>query len=167
MPIFNHTTSTAERLARAAACLRQAILLIEEVAPGLVEGLVPGVVTAFPQSLVAPDRPGTPSGNSSTRPSIIDGATFSVRWANRTCHLGNTVSFRLLERLARRPNQFISYESLLDLEELWDCETSYEAVRSAVKILRRKLNAAGMEDLADAIDGSTSHHYALMLIERW
>ncbi len=167
MPIFNHTTSTAERLARAAACLRQAILLIEEVAPGLVEGLVPGVVTAFPQSLAAPDRPGTPSGNGSTRPSIIDGATFSVRWANRSCHLGNTVSFRLLERLARRPNHFISYEALLDLEELWDRETSDEAVRSAVKILRRKLNAAGMEDVADAIDGSTPRHYALKLNERW
>ena len=73
------------------------------------------------------------------------------------------MAFRLLGRLASRPNQFISYEVLLDSEKLWDRHTSYEAVRSAVKILRRKLNAAGMEDLADAIDGSTSHHYALML----
>jgi len=167
MPIINRTTPTAERLARAAACLRQAILLIEEVAPGIVEGLASGVAAALPQSLLAPDRPATPSGNSATRPSIIDGATFSVRWANRTCHLGNTVSFRLLERLARRPNQFISYEALLDSEELWDRHTSHEAVRSAVKILRRKLNAAGMEDLADAIDGSNPHHYAFTLMERW
>ena len=92
---------------------------------------------------------------------IADRATFSVHWANRTCHLGNTVAFRLLERLARRPNQFIHYDVLL--QDLWDCHTSSEAVRSAVKILRQKLIAAGMEDLAEAIDGSTSHHYALML----
>ena len=80
---------------------------------------------------------------------------------NRSCYLGNTVAFKLLERLARRPNQFVHCETLL--EDLWDCHTSREAVRSAVKILRRKLNAAGMKDLAGAIDSSTSHHYGLML----
>ena len=39
------------------------------------------------------------------------------------------------------------------------------AVHSAVKVLRRKLSAAGMADLAAAIDGSVSRHYALMLDE--
>ena len=102
-----------------------------------------------------PRRPAHP------RPSIIDEATFSVRWADRTCRLGNTVPFRLLARLARRPNQFLSYESLRD--GIWDECESDAAVQSAVKVLRRKLNAAGMADLAAVIDGSVSRHYALML----
>ena len=92
---------------------------------------------------------------------MIDEATFSVRWANRTCRLGNTVAFRLLARLARRPNHFLSYESLRD--GIWDECESDAAVQSAVKVLRRKLNAAGMADVAAAIDGSVSRHYALML----
>jgi hypothetical protein len=83
--------------------MRQAIVLIEEDAPGIVEWLASGAATSSPKRAVNSDQPFTPSGNGSTRPSIIDGATFSVHWANRTCHLGNTVSFRLLERLARRP----------------------------------------------------------------
>ena len=65
MSIIDHNTATMQRLARAAACLRQAILLIEEVGPGFVEGLTPGVVTAFPQYLAAPDRPGTASRSGS------------------------------------------------------------------------------------------------------
>ena len=54
MPIINHTTATVERLARAAAYLRQAILLIEEVSPGIVEGLVPGAIAASKQPLPVP-----------------------------------------------------------------------------------------------------------------
>lgn len=166
MPVFNHATDATERLAQAAVHLQQAFSLIYSVAPGIFDRLAPGAINlSNPQSLGL-DCSEAPSGNGSPRSSIIDEATFSIRWANRTCHLGNTVSFRLLERLARRPNQFISYEALLDSEELWDCHTSHEAVRSAVKILRRKLNAAGMEDLADAIDGSNPHHYALTLMDR-
>jgi DNA-binding response OmpR family regulator len=74
------------------------------------------------------------------------------------------MAFKLLERLARRPDHFVHCDVLL--RELWDCHTSREAVRSAVKVLRQKLNAAGMGDLAEAIDGSTSHHYRLMLKRR-
>jgi DNA-binding response OmpR family regulator len=69
--------------------------------------------------------------------------------------------FRLLERLALRPNQLVHCNTLL--AELWDCDSSPEVVRAAVKILRRKLTSAGMDDLAAAIDGSTAHHYGLML----
>ena len=159
MPMVNHSPTTVERLARAAACLRQAILLIEEVAPGIVEKATSGTISASIQPLVAP-APIRSSGN----PAITDRTTFCVHWANRTCHLGNTMPFKLLERLACRPNQFIHYDVLL--QDLWDCHTSYWAVRSAVKILRKKLIAAGMESLAQAIDGSTAHHYALMLLKQ-
>ena len=163
MPIVNHTTVAAERLARALAHLRQAALLIEEVAPGIVQGLV-HKFGAAPPPAAASDQSVMPTGNGLTRSSIIDETTFSVRWADRTCRLGNTVAFRLLARLARRPNQLVACETLLD--ELWDRHTSCDALRSTVKVLRRKLTAAGMEDLAAAIDGSTSHYYALMLAGR-
>ena len=163
MSLPNHIDST--RLAQAAAHLRQAILLIEEVAPGIVQEFVPEMIATRSQpTTAASGQSAVPTGNGSTRPSIIDETTFSVRWADRTCRLGNTVAFRLLERLARRPNQLISCETLLD--ELWDRHASRDAVRSTVKILRRKLTAAGMEDLAAAIDGSTCHYYALMLARR-
>ena len=51
------------------------------------------------------------------RPSIADRATFSVRWGGRTCYLGDTLPFRLLERLARRPDRLFSYGVLL--QDVW------------------------------------------------
>jgi len=161
MPIVERTNSNAERLAQAAAHLRQAIILIQEVAPGAVTDLNPETAAVSLYPSVAENRSAAPLGNGSARPLIADRATFCVHWANRTCHLGNTMAFKLLERLARRPNQFVHCDMLL--EELWDRHTSRDAVRSAVKVLRGKLNAAGMGDLAQAIDGSTFHHYGLML----
>jgi DNA-binding response OmpR family regulator len=165
MPIVNHTATTTERLARAMAHLQQAMLLIEEAAPGIVEGLAAGAVVVSRPPPVVPDRPETRPGNGPARPSIIDEATFSVHWANRTCYLGNTKPFRLMERLARRPNHLVLCDVLL--EDLWDEHSSREVLRAAVKMLRRKLTSAGMEDLAEAIDGSTTHHYGLMLNSRF
>ena len=161
MPIVNRTNRTAERLAQAVEHLKQAIILIEEVAPGVFTDHHPGIAAALHAQPVAHNPPAALPGTSSSRPVIADRATFCVHWANRTCHLGNTMAFKLLERLARRPNQLVPCYVLL--EELWDRYASRDALRSAVKVLRNKLNAAGMGDLAKAIDGSTSHHYGLML----
>jgi DNA-binding response OmpR family regulator len=165
MPVFHHATDPTEQLAQVVALLRQTASLLEAVDPSAVKRLVLGAVTPSHQRPLALDHSKTPSGNGSAHPSIIDEETFSVHWANRTCRLGNTLSFGLLARLALRPNQFISYEVLC--KDVWKDEyTSHEAVRSAVKVLRRKLIAAGMADLAEAIDGRNSRHYALMLAER-
>lgn len=91
----------------------------------------------------------------------IDRRLLSVIWRGRACFLGNTLPFRLLERLARRPNIYVSCEQLL--EDVWHGTRSMAAVRSVVKELRQRLRAAGMEDLAGAIDGGVSGHYGLML----
>ena len=158
MPIVNHTARLVGQLAQLAACLNRAVQLTEEIidASGNLEVTVPpSRVPVIPESF-RPDAEGM-----SAQSPIADRSTFSVHWRNKTCYLGNTLPFRLLERLAHRPNQLIHHDRLLD--EVWECQRSKEAVRSVVKVLRQKLSHAGMEDLADAIDGTTSRHYGLML----
>jgi len=86
----------------------------------------------------------------------------SVIFQGRSCFLGNTLPFRLLERLLRRPNQYVSHYQLQ--EGVWDGEPSPESIRSVVKELRRKLRCAGMDDLAKAISGRVAKHYRLNLV---
>ena len=152
MSAFDHPADATERLALAIAHMQHAFSLIHSVDPGIIDRLASGAVTLSTLPSPGFHRPET---------SIIDEDTFSVRWADRTCRLGNTVAFRLLTRLDRRPNHYLSYESLRD--GIWDECESDAAVQSAVKVLRRKLSAAGMANLAAVIDGSVSRHYALML----
>lgn len=92
---------------------------------------------------------------------LIDFETLTVKFDGRSCFLGRTLPFRLFHRLACRPNTYVSYEDLLT--DVWDGERTDEAIRSVVKILRGKLRQAGMELLAEAIDGSVPGHYALRI----
>lgn len=91
----------------------------------------------------------------------LDRATYSVRWEARSCFLGYTMAFRLLERLARQPNVYVSTDRLLG--DLWEATRTSSTVRSTVCGLKAKLRAAGMNKLADMIDGSTPGHYGLFL----
>lgn len=86
----------------------------------------------------------------SERP-MVNPSTFTVLWQGRHCHLGPSILFKLIERLARQPNRFYPYDILM--EDVWDGLRSNTAVRSAVKRLRRALCEAGMADLAFAIKG--------------
>jgi DNA-binding response OmpR family regulator len=92
----------------------------------------------------------------------VDRDLFTVVVGRRRCFLGNTVSFRLIERLLRQPNKYVS---VTELEaEVWGGGVrTREAVRSAVKILRRRLREAKMHDLADAVAGRASGYYAILL----
>lgn len=95
-----------------------------------------------------------------SRPSV-DVSTLSVRWAGRTCQLRQKTLFRLAERLARRPNQYITVDQLL--EDVWDGSVKApETIRSSIRHLRRRLSDAGMADLAAAIQGSGGR-YGLIL----
>lgn len=88
-------------------------------------------------------------------------ATFSVQWNGRTCALGNTLGFRFLARLARRPNQYISYNQLIT--DVWDGQIRSPAtVRALVRDLRRSLTEAAMPRLAAAIKGE-GRTYGLIL----
>jgi DNA-binding response OmpR family regulator len=105
-------------------------------------------------------KPTTCSSDNNRLP-MIDWARLSVTFRERTCFLGNTLPFRLLSRLAVRPNTFVSHEDLL--AEVWQGTRSDAAIRSVVKTLRQKLRRAGLLDLAVAIDGSQPGYYVLRL----
>lgn len=93
---------------------------------------------------------------------VLDRSRLTVAFGGRTCFLGNTISFRLLLRLARRPGTFVPYEELL--EDVWGGGVrSDTSVRGAIRTLRRKLRGAGLDALAAAIDGTVSGHYGLTL----
>ena len=99
--------------------------------------------------------------NPSHRRPLVDSSTFSVLWAGKTCLLRRTVLFRLAERLARQPNQYITVDQLL--RDVWEGGIkSPETIRSAVRHLRQRLSGAGMKDLAAAIHG-TGGRYGLIL----
>jgi Transcriptional regulatory protein, C terminal len=96
---------------------------------------------------------------------IIDRTMLSVVYRGKSCFLGNTLPLKLFERLVHRPNQYLSYDFLMN--EIWHGTRTNDAVRSVVKTLRQKLRRAGMPDLAAAIDGRSAGHYRLMLNDRW
>lgn len=98
------------------------------------------------------------------QPLKIDRATYTVFWGERSCYLGHTMAFRLLERLAQRPNQYLRTDRLLS--DLWQASRSRSTVRSTVCCLKAKLRKARMGDLADLIDGSNPDHYGLLMRKR-
>ncbi len=91
----------------------------------------------------------------------LDRQLFEVRYGDTACVLGNTLEFRLLERLLQRPNIYHTHDNLLST--VWKGVVSVDAIRSVVKTLRAKLRKANLEELADCIDGSKKGHYAIRL----
>jgi DNA-binding response OmpR family regulator len=92
---------------------------------------------------------------------IVDPSAKTITFRGCTCFLGNTLVFRLIERLARRPNQFVSFDRLI--RDVWDGQAkSDEAIRSLMKELRDRLRKNGMRRLASSIRGQKKA-YALML----
>lgn len=94
----------------------------------------------------------------------LERATYTLHWEGRRCVLGPTMAFELMERLCRRPNEYIQMDRLID--DLWSGRRTYSTVRSTVCRLKGKLRAAGMTDLSVLIDGNTRGHYSLRLPAR-
>jgi DNA-binding response OmpR family regulator len=82
---------------------------------------------------------------------VVNPATFTVEWHGQRCNLGPTILFRLIQRLARRPGIYLTYDALM--EDVWEQPCSNTTIRSAVKRLRRAMCDAGMPELAAAIRG--------------
>lgn len=93
---------------------------------------------------------------------IADRRTFTACWRGRSCFLGNTLLFRLFERLARSPNSYIPHVDLLD--DVWDGPREGSTIRGVVKRLRDQLAQHGMDELSRAIDGGNSGHCGLMVV---
>lgn len=75
--------------------------------------------------------------------------------------LGYTVLCKLVDRLSRRPNQFVTFDQ--HLRDVWDGGfRSPDTIRSAVRNLRQRLSDAGMNELAAAIRGRAGR-YGLIL----
>ena len=92
---------------------------------------------------------------------VVDEARFSVGWEGASCYLGYTIPFKLLRRLARRPNHFVSCDQLR--QDVWlGVDRADSTIRSEVRHLRRKLVAAGCGELAAKLCGRNGH-YALLL----
>ena len=104
-------------------------------------------------------RPAAPEPPADHPHPVIDRSRFTVSFRGRSCRLGNTIPFRFLARLAETPEQYVTHQDLID--DVWDGVCSDDALRSVVKHLRRRLRAAGLGELARAIDGQTPGHYAL------
>lgn len=91
----------------------------------------------------------------------VDRDRLQIVFRARSCVLGNTLPFKLLERLARRPNTYVTHEELLS--DVWEGVRSESAIRSVVKRLRQALRRQGMHELASAIDGTAAGRYRLRL----
>ena len=88
---------------------------------------------------------------------LLDESTLSVIWNDKKLHLGHTLAYRLLARLARRPNQYVTHLDLI--RDVWDDDDLATAtIRSLVRELRRKLRSGGMTDLAAAIRGHNGRY---------
>jgi hypothetical protein len=162
MPTSDRDRQLLEKLSKLAAAHASAAVLAQEIIVTVGErlGLDLDEIAPVAAMLAASSSNG---GISAPRP-IVDAATFSVHWDGKVCVLGNTLPFRLLERLGRRPNQFIHCDQLLD--DVWQGLRSREAIRSVVKVLKQKLVQAGMDDLAASIKGNQPRHYGLIFKPR-
>ncbi len=90
---------------------------------------------------------------------LLDESRLSVMWKGNVLHLGDTRGFWLLARLARHPNQYVTYLDLVT--DVWDdaeLKTATASIRSAVRRLRLKLKEGGMSDLAAAVRGHNERY---------
>lgn len=143
----------ADRLLNAARALRSTLVTMVTQVDDLCDLIESAVPRAHLSLIVAPGAEG--------QQLRVERTTYSVQWHERRCVLGNTTGFALLEQLARRPNEYVTIDRLLD--DLWANARTYSTVRSTVCRLKAKLREADMADLAALIDGSMYGHYALML----
>ena len=77
---------------------------------------------------------------------LVDTAAMTVTWSGRTCHISSTILLGILDRLARRPNHYVTFDRLL--RDVWNATRSDFTIRSHVRHLKSRLVAAGMQKLA-------------------
>lgn len=143
----------AQRLLKAAKSLRASLLVVVTEVDELCE-LIERVPDVERERLVV-------AVDSAVGVLKVERRTYTVHWKAGCCTLGCTMAFRLMERLAQRPNQYLTTDDLL--EALWQGSRSYSTIRSTVCRLRARLRRDGLADLASMIQGASPGHYGLML----
>lgn len=113
------------------------------------------------QANEAPTRPRNRRPYKAGAQPWIHDATLTINHRHRSCFIGNTIALRLFRMLLQKRNQFVRYDDLLD--HVWDGVRSTATIRSAVKVLRKQLREAKMDEIADAIDGRVAGHYGLFV----
>ena len=74
---------------------------------------------------------------------IIDRCTFSISYKRKTCALGNTMAFRLIERLNNAKGFYVDIDTLI--RDVWKNKVvSDGAVQHQIGTLRKKLRKAGI-----------------------
>lgn len=109
----------------------------------------------------AGERPASPGGGSAhyEKPTA-DRSTFTFHFGSGSCELGNSVEFKLIERLCRSPGVFIDTGTLM--EDVWDGRVvQRNTIAKTACNLRRKLkeSVAGIR-----IDGDQKDHYRLTML---
>ena len=89
----------------------------------------------------------------------IDRCTFSVSYKGKTCALGNTMAFRLIERLNNAKGFYVDIGTLI--RDVWKNKVvSDGAVQHQIGTLRKKLRKAG---IANIVFECEPKNYRLML----
>lgn len=88
----------------------------------------------------------------------VDESTFAVHWEGKTCQLGHTQQFRLIQQLEKEPRKFLPFALLAT--RMGGCpDDNIAHVKSR---LVKTLQEAGMSELADCIRTQTGY-YGLFL----
>lgn len=143
--------------------------LIASSAPRLVDktlpptspiGIAAGLAAGLGVSL--PDAGAQGASGDTNLDFRIDRDHFCVWHRGRQCPLGNTIEFRTIERLAKRPGHYVSVETLLS--DVWEDEVRTRGtVQKTVSNLRRKLRGAQLAGVQ--LDGGQRGHYRLQISE--
>lgn len=91
----------------------------------------------------------------------IDRRSMKVIYRGSTCFLGDTLMLGVIEYLAQKVNEYVTYDELLS--NVWHAQREASTVRSVVKEVKKRLILESMSELANAIDGRVFHHYGLII----
>jgi hypothetical protein len=143
--------------------LRALLQAVNDAGDGYIRGEFPASLLSMSGVQGGGSGAMKPGGLATPRPAddrlVVDRDRFTAWWRGKPCELGNTVEFRLFDRLAVNPGAYIPVDSLAD--DVWgDDETEKTAIQRAASNLRRRITDAGWAGVT--VDGSQRGHYALL-----
>jgi DNA-binding response OmpR family regulator len=149
------------RMSKLANQLAEIIMAAAICAEEMRTGIQAEVDKSFGAAATSSARNITPNLQHNSERPVLHESTLCVNWKGKSLYLGHTRSFWLLDRLARRPNQYVTHLDLL--HDVWDNEElSTSTIRSVVRHLKCKLRVGDMHDLADSIRGRNGRYILIV-----